>query len=100
MRATKATHIQTRHQSKPTGKNSRQRKTNENQRPAPRKAAPAKSADYSQLAARATNDAVRDWDLTSDALTWPQGLKTLLGYSPDNSNRTIGFWQQNIHEKD
>jgi two-component system cell cycle sensor histidine kinase/response regulator CckA len=100
MRATTATHTQTRQKPVPTRKNSRHRKNNENQRQAQRKATPAKSADHHQLVARATNDAVRDWDLTTDTLTWPQGLDTLLGYPLAKADQTIAFWQQQIHAGD
>ena len=98
MRATTESHIQTRQQQKP--KISRQRKNNENQQKTPRKTAPAKDADYHQLVARATKDAVRDWNLTNDDLSWPQGLNTLLGYSPGKSDQTIAFWQRHIHRSD
>jgi len=100
MRATTESHIQTRQQPKPIKKISRQQKNNENQRKTPGKAAPAKDADYRQLVARATNDAVRDWDLASGDLTWPQGLDTLLGYSTAKSDQTIAFWQRQIHGSD
>ncbi|MEY2540421.1 MAG: hypothetical protein QOI22_23, partial [Verrucomicrobiota bacterium] len=36
-----------------------------------------------EIIARATNDAVRDWDVKTGALVWPQGLECLLGYKPD-----------------
>src|SRR5207253_801889 len=65
-----------------------------------RKTAATKSTDHYQLVARATKDAIRDWDLTSGALTWPQGLDSLLGYSPSGSGQTIAFWQQQIHRDD
>jgi two-component system cell cycle sensor histidine kinase/response regulator CckA len=97
MRATTASHIQTR-QRKP--KISRQQKNNENQRKTPRKTASTQDADYHQLVARATNDAVRDWNLANGDLTWPQGLDTLLGYSPGRSDRTIAFWQRQVHGSD
>jgi two-component system, cell cycle sensor histidine kinase and response regulator CckA len=100
MRATTATHTQTRQKPKPTRKNSRKRKSNENQRQASREATPAKTADHYQLVARATNDAIRDWDLTTGALTWPQGLDTLLGHSSGKAAQTIAFWQQQIHAAD
>src|SRR5947207_13038836 len=100
MRATTATHIQAQPKPGPTKKHSRQRKTSENQRQPSQKAAAAKTADYYQLVARATNDAVRDWDLTGSALTWPQGLDTLLGYHPGTHDQTIAFWQQRIHSDD
>ncbi len=100
MRATTASHIQTRQQPKPAKKNSRQRKNNENQRKTSRKTAPAKDANYHQLVARATKDAVRDWNLASGELIWPQGLDTLLGYCPGKSDQTIAFWQREIHGED
>ena len=98
MRATTASHIQTRQRRKP--KISRQLKNNENQQKTPRKTTPAKDADYHQLVTRATKDAVRDWSLANDDLTWPQGLDTLLGYSPGKSDQTIAFWQRQIHRSD
>ena len=97
MRATTASHIQTR-QRKP--KISPQQKNNENQRKTPRKTASTQDADYHELVARATNDAVRDWNLANGDLTWPQGLDTLLGYSPGKSDQTIAFWQRQIHGAD
>src|SRR5256885_11788352 len=100
MRATTATHIQTRRQRKAARKNSHLCNSNENQRQTSRKTAATKSADHYQLVARATKDAIRDWDLTSGALTWPQGLDSLLGYSSNGSGLTIAFWQQQIHRDD
>jgi len=100
MRATTATHIQTQRRRKTGRKNSPQRKSNENQRRTSRKTTATKSADHHQLVARATKDAIRDWDLASGALTWPQGLDSLLGYSPSGSGQTIAFWQQQIHRDD
>jgi two-component system cell cycle sensor histidine kinase/response regulator CckA len=100
MRATTATHIQTRRQKKAARKNSCRRRGHENQRQTSRKTAPAKSADYYQLVARATKDAIRDWDLITGALAWPQGLDSLLGYSSSASGQTIASWQQQIHPDD
>jgi PAS domain S-box-containing protein len=61
---------------------------------------PAESAEHLALAARATNDAVRDWDVASGALTWPQGLESLLGYTAAPAPTEIGFWQKHIHPDD
>src|SRR3989440_3617183 len=57
--------------------------------------------DYLAIVARATNDAIRDWDVKSDRLSWPQGLESLAGYdaSFDQCN-DIGFWQKNLHAAD
>ena len=56
-------------------------------------------AQHLALAARATNDAVRDWDVRGRVLSWPQGLESLLGYKA-SAAQTIGFWQQQIHPDD
>jgi two-component system cell cycle sensor histidine kinase/response regulator CckA len=58
------------------------------------------SAEYSALLARATNDAVRVWNVTGGELSWPQGLDTLLGYNGDTDAGKITFWQQRIHPDD
>jgi PAS domain S-box-containing protein len=55
--------------------------------------------DYFAFAARATNDAIRDWNVKTGELSWPQGLTSLLGYGPTTENH-IGFWQKNIHPSD
>jgi signal transduction histidine kinase len=80
----------------------------------------AQSGNYFQILARATNDAVRDWDVKTGRLSWPQGLDTLLGYclprrsageadrssSPKegsvgaSATEDIAFWNQNVHPED
>ncbi|MDQ6860660.1 MAG: PAS domain-containing protein, partial [Verrucomicrobiota bacterium] len=57
-------------------------------------------AEHFALAARATNDALRDWDVSSGRLTWPQGLLSLLGYEPSIITSEIGFWQRHLHPED
>ena len=57
--------------------------------------------DYFAIVARATNDAVRDWDVRSDRLSWPQGLESLAGYDASSAEtNTVGFWQTNLHPGD
>jgi two-component system, cell cycle sensor histidine kinase and response regulator CckA len=58
------------------------------------------SRDDLQIVARATNDAVRDWDVRSGRLIWPQGLETLLGYCRSSLTEEIAFWNQNIQPED
>lgn len=58
------------------------------------------SQDYLQIVARATNDAIRDWDVISGALTWPQGLDALLGYANSKDHSDLEFWQQLLHSAD
>ena len=57
-------------------------------------------ADYFPVVARATNDAIRDWNLKTDELSWPQGLELLLRYKTCAAEQTIQFWQKNIHPSD
>ena len=57
------------------------------------------SSDYSEFAARATNDAIRDWNVKTGELCWPQGLTSLLGYAASAENQ-LSFWQKNVHPAD
>ena len=71
--------------------------------PRSRSATPNGSAEVPEhlaLAARATNDAVRDWNVASGELSWPQGLEALLGYTPGPDSADISFWQKNLHPED
>jgi two-component system, cell cycle sensor histidine kinase and response regulator CckA len=56
--------------------------------------------DYPSLIARATSDAVRDWDVKNGRLCWRQGLGSLLGYEPSSASDELGFWQKNLHPDD
>ena len=70
------------------------------QHPAPLEIVPATDADYFEVIVQATNDAVRDWDVTTGTLTWPRGLESLLGFAPSHDCQEIGFWFRNIHPDD
>ena len=65
----------------------------------PNKILPSQSAQYFALAARATNDAVRIWNVKTGALSWPQGLENLLGYTASPAE-SISFWEEKIHPED
>jgi signal transduction histidine kinase len=73
--------------------------SHENKTPVVQTDSPA-SNDYSAFVARATNDAVRDWNVETGQLSWPQGLGSLLGYDTKSAEATIGFWQKNVHPSD
>jgi two-component system cell cycle sensor histidine kinase/response regulator CckA len=60
----------------------------------------AKGADYFEIIAQATNDAVRDWNVKTGTLIWPHGLKSLLGYERSAATEKIGFWFNQIHPED
>ena len=53
-----------------------------------------------QMVARATNDAVWDWDLRTNALWWNEGYEALFGYSPRNTQPSITSWMDHIHPDD
>ncbi|MFL6584099.1 MAG: ATP-binding protein [Chthoniobacterales bacterium] len=61
---------------------------------------PIQLEERSALLARATNDAVRVWDITTGELAWPEGLNLLLGYTESPATTRIGFWQHRIHPED
>lgn len=74
--------------------------TNENHSRALSENNSPQSQEHLQIVARATNDAVRDWDVRSGSLFWPQGLESLLGYCQSSAAEQIGFWQEQIHPED
>src|SRR4030088_847078 len=61
---------------------------------------PSENQDHPAIVARATNDAVRDWNVKSGLLSWPQGLESLLGYESAGTKSEICFWQKNFHSED
>ena len=98
MRATTATPLNTRERQRSSHQPSHA-KPNGNKFDSSQQNAATETESYHQLVARATNDAIRDWDLITDALIWRQGLDTLLGWKPASGN-TIVFWQKRIHPDD
>jgi two-component system cell cycle sensor histidine kinase/response regulator CckA len=52
------------------------------------------------LLARATNDAIWDWDLTADRIEWNEGVQRLFGYVPDEITPGSDWWANNIHPED
>jgi len=53
-----------------------------------------------ELVAMATNDAVWDWDLGTDALWWNQGIQALFGYPLEEVAPTIAWWYEHLHPED
>ncbi|MQA31827.1 MAG: PAS domain S-box protein, partial [Luteitalea sp.] len=56
--------------------------------------------ERSRLLAKATNDAVWDWDLDTNALWWNEGFSTLFGYGPEEVDPTVKSWTDHIHPDD
>jgi PAS domain S-box-containing protein len=51
-----------------------------------------------RLAAKATNDAIWDWDLAADHILWNEALATLFGYTEVETDGT--WWKDHIHPDD
>jgi PAS domain S-box-containing protein len=58
------------------------------------------SQERFQFVARATNDAVWDWDLVSDGRWWNEGVQTLFGYAPEQIGPDVAWWYELIHPED
>jgi PAS domain S-box-containing protein len=53
-----------------------------------------------ELLARATTDAVRDWNLVTDELWWNESMQTLFGYAPSDLEPDSRSWTHHIHPED
>ncbi len=53
-----------------------------------------------QIVARATNDAVWDWDLQSNQICWNESVKNMFGYSPSQLEGDADLWYAHIHPED
>jgi PAS domain S-box-containing protein len=52
------------------------------------------------LAARATNDVIWDWDAEQGTIIWNDALRTMFGYSPDQIDNRLQWWDGHIHPDD
>ena len=60
----------------------------------------AESEQRFRLLAKATNDAIWDWDLNSSSFWWSEGFETLSGFSRTEIESTIESWTTRIHPED
>jgi PAS domain S-box-containing protein len=60
----------------------------------------AQTEERLRLAARATNDAIWDWDLATDAVQWNDALFGAYGYARDEVEPTGAWWIGHIHPDD
>ena len=58
------------------------------------------SEERYRLAARATNDAIWDWDLTTGLVQWNEGIRTLFGYTAEQVGTDIAWRFDQIHPGD
>jgi len=68
-----------------------------------RKRAEAALADGEErlrFVARATNDAIWDWDMTTQAFWWGQGIQTLFGYRFHEVQPGVESWYSRLHPEE
>ncbi|MEP0545306.1 MAG: PAS domain S-box protein [Rhodothermales bacterium] len=53
-----------------------------------------------RLAARATNDAIWDWDLTTDEVKWNPAVADLFGWTDAVDGTDAAWWKEHIHPED
>ena len=53
-----------------------------------------------KLLSRATNDAVWDWDLSTNQIWWNHGLERLFGYTDEDVQHDAQWWLAGIHPDD
>ena len=60
----------------------------------------AASEERLQLVGRATNDAVRDWDLSTNGIWWNEGFSSLFGYQAQDIEAGVESWYSRLHPDD
>ena len=60
----------------------------------------AQSEERFKLAFRATNDAIWDWNIVADTISFSESLGTLFGYYAGKFESTMAFWINSIHPDD
>lgn len=58
------------------------------------------SEERFRTVAKATNDAVWDWNLLTNLIWWNEGVYTLFKYSHDKVQPEISWWNEHIHPDD
>lgn len=58
------------------------------------------SEERFQVVARATNDAIWDWDLQTNSRWWNESIHTLFGYLRTEIDPYITWWRDRIHPND
>ncbi len=53
-----------------------------------------------RLVGQAANDAIWDWNLVTNEVTWNEGLQSRFGYTTDQIGRHADWWVDHIHPED
>jgi len=59
-----------------------------------------RASECFHLVARATTDAIWDWDLQSDAMWWNEGMQRLFGVPMDSLPPDSSSWTLRLHPED
>jgi len=60
----------------------------------------ASARERFELLAKATYDAIWDWNLETDAIWWNEGFKVMFGYEDEQTGTSGEFWISCIHPDD
>jgi len=52
------------------------------------------------LATEATNDAIYDWDIPAQRISWGVGFEKIFGVPRTTENSTLAFWESKLHPQD
>jgi PAS domain S-box-containing protein len=58
------------------------------------------SEERFKIVARATNDAIWDWNLLTNKVWWNEGVTNLFRYPADQVSAAVEWWYQNVHPED
>jgi len=58
------------------------------------------SEERYRLAAKATNDAIWDWDLATDRIHWNEAISARFGYAAEDVSADAAWWVARIHPND
>jgi PAS domain S-box-containing protein len=58
------------------------------------------SKERFSLVAKATQDAIWDWNLATNEIWWNEGFRTLFGYSEEEIEPDISSWYNRVHPDD
>ncbi|MBI4914364.1 MAG: PAS domain-containing protein [Acidobacteria bacterium] len=58
------------------------------------------SEERYRLAARATQDVLRDWNVETGSLLWNDNVESVLGYLPEEMGTTLSSWSEKLHPDD
>ena len=60
----------------------------------------AETSERFELVARASNDAIWDWNLITNQIWWSEGFHSLFGYPTQELEPTIESWTRRLHPED